>query len=67
MSYTLPEFLAHAIALENEAAERYRTWATGQRWCRRGTLRERVVSGDACRWLLEEIGAPTLKDVLKKF
>ena len=23
MSYTLPEFLAHAIALENEAAERY--------------------------------------------
>jgi len=23
MSYTLPEFLAHAVALENEAAERY--------------------------------------------
>jgi rubrerythrin len=23
MSYTMPEFLAHAIALENEAAERY--------------------------------------------
>jgi len=23
MSYTLPEFLAHAIAMENEAAERY--------------------------------------------
>ena len=23
MSYTLPEFLAHAIALEGEAAERY--------------------------------------------
>ena len=23
MSYTLPEFLAHAVALEHEAAERY--------------------------------------------
>lgn len=40
-----------------EAAERYRAWATQQRWCRRGTRRERVSSGDACRWLLEDLGA----------
>ncbi|MBN1417671.1 MAG: hypothetical protein JXP34_02785 [Planctomycetes bacterium] len=40
-----------------EAAERYRAWATSQPWCRRGTRRERVAAGDACRWLLEDIGA----------
>jgi hypothetical protein len=40
-----------------EAAERYRTWATQQPWCQRGTLRQRVDRGDACRWLLQEIGA----------
>ncbi len=40
-----------------EAAERYRTWATRQPWCERGTRRERVARGNACRWLLEEIGA----------
>ena len=41
----------------HEAAERYRTWATQQPWCKRGTLRQRAARGDACRWLLEQIGA----------
>jgi len=40
-----------------EAAERYRAWATSQTWCRRGTRRERLARGDACRWLLEGLGA----------
>ncbi len=40
-----------------EAAERYRKWAVQQPWCRRGIRRERVAQGDACHWLLEEIGA----------
>lgn len=40
-----------------EAAERYRDWATKQPWCRRGTRHARVARGDACRWLLEDIGA----------
>ena len=40
-----------------EAAQRYRKWATVQRWCARGTRWERVQRGDASRWLLEEIGA----------
>jgi hypothetical protein len=39
-----------------EAAERYRAWATQQPWCKRGTLRRRVAEGDACRWLMENIG-----------
>jgi hypothetical protein len=39
-----------------EAAERYRTWAIEQPWCKRGPLRGRVAQGDACKWLLEEIG-----------
>jgi hypothetical protein len=40
-----------------EAAERYRSWAVQQSWCKRGTVRRRVAAGDACRWLIEEIGA----------
>jgi len=40
-----------------EAAERYRAWATRQPWCRRGRRRGRVARGEACRWLLEDIGA----------
>ena len=40
-----------------EAAERYRDFGTRGPWCRRGTLRDRVAAGDACRWLLEETGA----------
>jgi hypothetical protein len=41
----------------HEAAERYRTWAIQQPWCKQGPLRRRAAEGKACRWLLEEIGA----------
>jgi len=43
-----------------EAAERYRDWATQQPWCARGTRKQRVESGDASRWLLEDIGAVSM-------
>jgi hypothetical protein len=39
------------------AADRYRTWAVQQPWCKRGSLEHRVSTGDACRWLLENTGA----------
>jgi hypothetical protein len=39
------------------AAERYRTWAMRQPWCKRGTHRDRVATGDSSRWLLEKTGA----------
>ncbi len=40
-----------------EAAERYREWAVKQPWCQRGTRHARMNKGDACQWLLEDIGA----------
>ena len=47
-----------------EAAERYRVWATGNGpghpdWCRGGTLRDRVEAGTASRWLVEDVGFNT--------
>jgi hypothetical protein len=39
-----------------EAADRYRSWATEQAWCERGTRQERIARGDSARWLTEEIG-----------
>ncbi len=38
-----------------EAAERYKAWATRQRWCAMGTLRQRP----HCEWLLQNVGLAT--------
>ena len=43
----------------HEAADRYKAWATGQKWCERGTLARRRKAGDTAAWLHEEIGAAT--------
>jgi hypothetical protein len=42
-----------------EGADRYRAWAEQQPWVGRGTLRQRVQTGDAARWLVEGVGFAT--------
>jgi hypothetical protein len=41
-----------------EAADRYKSWATGQKWCVKGRLADRE-GEEACDWLHKEMGVAT--------
>jgi len=42
-----------------EAADLYKDWATGQKWCEGGTLARKKQAGKTAAWLHDEIGAAT--------